>query len=214
MKQLSLAIFLCALLCAATGCRGVRVDLVPIKAAEAAHIAPQTTIPTDSAAWRVMMRRGKRDIVFTVLTESHKDEGLRVAGLSDLGNTLFLADVAPDGHVTVLSNKTGVSGKRLENSFVRDAIVPFVYINPENAQAYKTEDGRIAQQAITAPGRSHAHVYGVSDGMAQEYWRLHGRRRVYRATCVTPGGGFQEGFEVYDSAQRYSAVYRPLRMEP
>lgn len=214
MKSISSSVCLCALLCVAAGCRGARVDLIPLNATEVVHIAHQTTIPADSAAWRVMMRRGKRDIVFTVLTETHKNDGLRVAGLSDLGNTLFLADIAPDGHVTVLSNKTGVSGKRLENSFVRDAIVPFVYISPENAHAYKTEDGRIVRQASTASGRSHAHVYGVSDGMVQEYWRLHGRRRVYRATCVTPGAWFQEGYEVYDSARRYSAVYRPLRMEP
>ncbi|HDP33650.1 MAG TPA: hypothetical protein ENN29_00910 [Candidatus Hydrogenedentes bacterium] len=191
----------------AGGCLGKRVDLRPVSPAQEVFIPLQCQAePPDAVTWRVLLQRGKRESVFTVLVEQHYDGELRVAGISDLGTTLFLGVAHNNGNMTVHANKTGMSDRRLSQTVLLDATIPFL-IPPEHAACHMLDDGRLALVARPAPRRSHIFVYDP-DGRLVEFWRLRRKRLVHSARCDVPGSW--NGYAVRHYPQCYTATYRPL----
>lgn len=201
------ALILIALL---QGCFGGRLPLNPERGAHPGPVVMPCLDTQDSVAWRVRLQRGRRDSVFTVVVERGDGGVFRVAALNDVGGTLFQATSSADGlSVQVERNNLPMPNRILAQTFVQDALLPFLACPPEDAAWQRLGDGRLARMTTLSRHLRRVCVHQPADGAVVECYRVRGRRIAYHARLNTPGLPF-DGYAIQSYRPRYSAVYRPI----
>ncbi len=193
------------------GCLGGRLEYAPAARPDTKSGISACGDPPQRQAWRVRLRRGRQDSVFTVLVERDVQSGFGVAALNDVGGTLFQASAAGDGSAVVIQrNLLRIPDSVLARTFVQDALLPFLAHPPETASAGFLENGRSIR--VNRLSRNRASIYVLSDSgnTIAEFLRLRGHHIAYHARFNTPGQPFEGGHEIISYSPRYAAAYRPL----
>jgi len=148
---------------------------------------------------RATMTLGGEEHALTLYTVCEDGERLRLAAVSDLGTTLFSAEVAPGG-VQVLQATEGFPAKILE-SIVLDQVVALVPPLREEVRSVRLADG----QTALAYGHFGCEVLAcVAEGEGRlRLWR--GRDGELRSTLVLGGDRMLEVLEVDAADDSYAA---------
>jgi hypothetical protein len=97
---------------------------------------PQVT----EAVFRTLIRWPGREIALTEVVKVPPEGGFQVAGITDLGSTLYAVQVAPNGDGRVLSKSLPFSDRWLLDGLVAELLLPWQ--GPHEAdQLYRQPDG-------------------------------------------------------------------------
>jgi hypothetical protein len=139
----------------------------------------------------------------TEIVRAAPDGGLAVAGITDIGSTLYAAQVGPDGRGHVVSNSLPFSNQWLLDGLVAELIVPWYGPN-EACQLYKQSDGTWA--LACAEGRITRLFIFDEAGTWQQLCRLSGSRLLSRTFLEWDGQAVPRIMRVDNPGKHYHIV--------
>jgi hypothetical protein len=103
--------------------------------------------------FRTLIRWGEREIALTEIVKTDPEGGAAVAGITDIGSTLYAAQVGPDGRGQVISNALPFSDQWLLDGLVAELLIPWhgpdqacqLHRQPGNAWALACQEDRITR---------------------------------------------------------------------
>jgi len=92
------------------------------------------------AVFRTVIRWGSREISLTEVVQPAPQGGLSVAGVTDIGSTLYAARIDPEGQGHVVTNALPFSNRWLLDGLVAELLVPWNGPD-ETCRLYQSPDG-------------------------------------------------------------------------
>ena len=155
------------------------------------------------AVFRTLIRRGGREIALTEVVRAAPQGGVAVAGLTDIGSTLYAAQVGPDGRGRVISNSLPFSDQWLLDGLVAELLVPWYGPN-EACNLYRQGNDT---WALACEEDGITRVF-LCDGAGnwQQFCRLSGSRLLSRTFLEWDGQPVPKIMRVDNPAKHYHAV--------
>ncbi|MBN1506024.1 MAG: hypothetical protein JW955_04215 [Sedimentisphaerales bacterium] len=155
------------------------------------------------AIFRTLIRWGGREISLTEVVKAVPDGGAAVAGITDIGSTLYAAQIGPDGRGHVISNSLPFSDQWLLDGLVAELLVPWygpneacqLYRQPGNAWALACREGRITR------------LFTFDEtGNWRQFCRLSGSRLLSRISIEWDGRSIPGIMRVDNPGKHYRVV--------
>ena len=199
--------------CASAPSLGEPVDDAARRAA-LVQAYPRPDVP--QAVFRTLIRWGAREVSLTEVVKVSPEGGLSVAGVTDIGSTLYAAQVDPEGHGHVLRKSLPFSDQWLLDSLIADLLVLW---NPpkETCQLRKQADqkdpkrdtSRLGTQtwALVCPEQNITRVFLFDEaGSWQQFQRLRGSRLLSRTSLEWDGQPIPRIMRVDNLDKHYRVV--------
>lgn len=186
--------------CAARQSLGEPVDNVARRAALlGAYQRPDVT----KAVFRTLIRWGEREISLTEVVKPSPEGNLSVVGITDIGSTLYAAQIAPDGRGQVLSKSLPFSDRWLLEGLIADLLIPWNG-PPETARLYRQPDGNWT--LVCKERRTMRRFVFDAAGIWQRFDRLKGSRLLSRAIMEWDNAPLPRIIRIDNRAGHYHVV--------
>jgi hypothetical protein len=139
----------------------------------------------------------------TEIVKIPPEGGFLIAGIADIGSTLYAAQVGPTGEGRVLSKSLPFSDRWLLDSLVAELLIPW-HGPREACQLHRQADGTWAL-TYNAGDNIHIFIFDTS-GNWQEARRISGGRLRYRAAFQWDGEPIPRIMRVDNPSNRYRIV--------
>jgi hypothetical protein len=153
--------------------------------------------------FQTVVRWPGRELSLTEIVKRHPDGGYSVAGVSDVGSTLYAARVTDDGRGEIVSKSLPFSDRWLLEGFVAELLVPWSRPD-ETSQLHETADGTFALVQNEERLR-HVYLFDAS-GQWVAYRRLAGSRQRYEVSLEWSAGPLPTTMRVENNQRHYRAV--------
>ena len=153
--------------------------------------------------FQTVVRWPGRELSLTEIVKRHRDGGYSVAGISDVGSTLYAARVAADGRGEIVSKSLPFSDRWLLEGFVAELLVPWNRPD-ETSQLHEMAEGAFAL-VQTEDRLRHIYLFDAA-GQWVGYQRLTGSRRRYEVSLEWGEGPLPTTMRVENSQRHYRAV--------
>jgi hypothetical protein len=172
-------------LAALAGCNGVvhnggtpfnSPDLIDALCKKTAEMYPVGMRATHRA---ILTTRG-RESALTGVVHSKPDGTIRLAGISDLGRTVFCVSRWPDGKATVERRLPVLSDSALINGPLRDVEAIYFRRPPKNAILEQRDGGLVSLVSGKGSGRREEFLFDASSQRLVGYYLVRGSRCVYK----------------------------------
>ncbi len=108
------------------------------------------------AVFRTLIRWGKREVSLTEVVKAFPDGSLSIAGVTDIGSTLYAAQIDPNGRGQVINKALPFSDQWLLDGLVAELLIPWngptqacrLYTQANNAWALVCQEQRITRVFI------------------------------------------------------------------
>ena len=196
---------LVGLLVGASGCAFQQSPGEPIDdpAQRAALLDSYRRPHVTKAVFRTLIRWGKREISLTEIVQPTPEGNLSVAGMTDIGSTLYAAQVTPDGRGQVLSKSLPFSDRWLLDDLIAELLIPWNGPS-ETAQLYRQPDGTWA--LVCKERRATRRFIFDAAGTWRHLHRLAGSRLLSRATLEWNGDPIPRITRIDNSARHYHII--------
>ncbi len=77
------------------------------------------------AVFRTLIRWGKREVSLTEVVKASPDGGLSVAGITDIGSTLYAAQIDPNGRGHIINKSIPFSNRWLLDGLIAELLIPW-----------------------------------------------------------------------------------------
>jgi hypothetical protein len=153
--------------------------------------------------FRTLIRWPGRELSLTEVVKVPPEGGFLIAGVTDIGSTLYTVQIAPNGESRVLSKSLPFSDRWLLDGLVAELLLPWKEPH-ETCQLYRESDGA---WALADRVRNDIHVF-VFDarGNWQEARHLSGRHLRYRAILEWDEEPIPKVIRVYNPGNHHQAV--------
>ncbi len=204
---------LIGLLVGASGCLcppslGEPVDDTARRAALLASYRPPEVL---RAVYRTVIRLGGREISLAEVIKISPEGGFAVAGVTDIGNTLYAAQIDPDGTGRVISKSLPFSDRWLLDHLVRELLIP--WNGPqETSQLYRLPDESWA--LIHEEPRLTCMFVFDRMGNWTEFRRLAGSRLHSRVSLEWDGESIPNVMRVDNRDRHYRVVRERVSSTP
>jgi hypothetical protein len=141
---------------------------------------PQVT----EAVFRTLIRWPGREIALTEVVKVPPEGGFLIAGVTDLGSTLYAVQIAPNGEGRVLSKSLPFSDRWLLDGLVEELLIPWKGPR-ETSQLYR-QSGGVWALAHQVGDDLYTFVFDAS-GNWQGIRRFSGGHPRYRASLEWDG---------------------------
>lgn len=155
------------------------------------------------AVFRTLIRWGGREISLTEIVRAAPDGGVAAAGITDIGSTLYAAQVSPDGRGHVISNSLPFSDQWLLDGLVAELLVPWYGPN-DTCRLYK-QPGDTWALACKEDRITRLFMFDEA-GDWQQLCRLSGSRLLSRTSLEWDGQPVPKIMRVDNPAKHYHAV--------
>ena len=155
------------------------------------------------AVFRTLIRWGKREVSLTEVVKTSPDGGLSVAGVTDIGSTLYAAQIDPNGRGHIINKSLPFSNRWLLDGLIAELLIPWNGPN-ETCRLHRQADNTWAfvcqEQRIT-------RVF-IFDGAGswQQFHRVKGSRLLSRAFLEWDGQPIPKIMRVDNTAEHYQVV--------
>ena len=155
------------------------------------------------AVFRTLIRWGAREVSLTEVVKVSADGGLSVAGVTDIGSTLYAVQVDPEGRGRVLRKSLPFSDQWLLDSLIADLLVPWKRPK-ETCQLHRQED---QTWALVCPEQNITRVFLFDEaGSWQQFQRLRGSRLLSRTSLEWDGQPIPRIMRVDNLDKHYRVV--------
>lgn len=155
------------------------------------------------AVFRTLIRWGGREISLTEIVKPSPDGSLSVAGITDIGSTLYAAQIDPDSHGQILSKSLPFSDRWLLEGLIAELLIPWNG-PPETSQLYERSDGT---WAMACKKRRATHLFIFNEaGTWQYFHRLTGSRVLSRAVLEWDGDPVPRIMRIDNPGRHYHAI--------
>ncbi len=155
------------------------------------------------AVFRTLIRWGKREVSLTEVVKRSPDGSLSVAGVTDIGSTLYAAQIDSHGRGRIIHKALPFSDQRLLDGLIAELLIPWNGPN-RTCQLYRQADNT---WAFVCREQRIARVF-IFDGAAswQQFHRVQGSRLLSRAFLEWDGQPIPKIMRVDNTAEHYQAV--------
>jgi hypothetical protein len=144
-----------------------------------------------------------REVSLVEVVKVFPEGGFSVAGVTDIGNTLYAVRIDPGGQARVVSKSLPFSNQWLLEGLVAELLVP--WNGPDEAgELYRLQEGTLA--LIGQEGRFTLVFVFDHAGRWQEFRRLSGCRLVSRTLLEWDGGTVPAVMRTDNFENRYHVV--------
>jgi hypothetical protein len=162
---------------------------------------PRPDVP--QAVFRTLIRWGSREVSLTEVVKVSAAGGLSVAGVTDIGSTLYAVRVDPDGRGHVLRQSLPFSDQWLLDSLIADLLVPWNRPK-ETCQLYKQAH---RTWALVCPEQGITRVFLFDEtGSWRRSLRLRGARLLSRISLEWDGQSLPRILRVDNLDKHYHLV--------
>ncbi len=204
MKRRACLILIC-LLAGIPGCAGSPPLGEPVDnaARRAALLAAWQRPEVSQAIFRTVIRWGSRELSLVEIVKPTPERGYSVAGITDVGNTLYAVQVDADGEGRVLSKSLPFSDRWLLEGPVTEVLIPWT--GPaESSELRRLPDGTWA--LVDRGNRTTRMFVFDRTGTWRELRLLSGTRELIRASLEWNKGPVPGVVRVHNSHNHYHAV--------
>ncbi len=204
MKHTACLIFIC-LLTGVSGCAGTSLVGKPIDdaARRAALLTAWRRPDVPKAIFRTVIRWGPRELSLVEIVKPNPEGGYSVAGITDVGNTLYAVQIDPAGAGRVLSKALPFSDRWLLEGPVAELLIPWsgpaetsrLHALPDGAWALVDENHRLTRM----------FVFDQTD-IWRELRLFSGNRPLVRISLEWNGGSVPQTMRIDNRRRRYQAV--------
>jgi len=155
------------------------------------------------AVFRTLIRWGPREVSLTEVVKVSDEGGLSVAGVTDIGSTLYAVQLDPQGRGRVLRKTLPFSDRWLLDSLIADLLVP--WNGPKEAcQLHKRAD---QSWALICPEQGVTRIFLFDEaGRWQQFQRLRGSRLLSRISLEWDGQPIPRIMRVDNLDKHYRVV--------
>lgn len=158
-----------------------------------------------------MLRSGGREISLVEIVKTFLEGGFSVAGVTDIGNTLYAVQIDPDGKGRVISKSLPFSDRWLLDHLVKELLIPWngpqetseLYRLPDEGWALVHEENRLACMFVFD-----------EIGNWTEFRRLAGGRLQSRISLEWDGGSTPNVMRVDNRDKHYRVVRERVSSSP
>ena len=155
------------------------------------------------AVFQTVVRWPGTALSLTEIVKHHPGGGYSVAGVADVGKTLYAARVRADGRGRIISKSLPFSDRWLLEGFVAELLVPWTQPD-ESSELHELADGTFA--LVQKEGRlNHVYLFDASERWVG-YRRLSGTRLRYRVLLEWGEGPLPATMRVENVQKHYRAV--------
>lgn len=163
------------------------------------------------AVFRTLVRWGGREVSLVEVVRVFPDGSFSVAGMTDIGNTLYAVQIAPDGTGHVVSKSLPFSDRWLLEGLVAELLIPWNGPD-ETCRLYRLPDGAWAM--ARADGRVTLVFIFDAAGNWREFRRLSGGRLVSQVFLEWDSGPVPGLMRVNNRDRHYQAVRETVSGNP
>ena len=180
-------------------------------AKRAALLASYRPPEVQRVVYRTVLRSGGREISLAEVVKRSPEGGFSVAGVTDIGNTLYAVQIDPDGKGRVISKSLPFSDRWLLDHLVTELLIPWNG-PPETSELYRLSDGGWA--LIHQEDRlTRAFVFDEMGNWA-EFRRLAGGRLQSRVSLEWDEGAAPNVMRVDNRSKHYRVVRERVSSSP
>jgi len=193
--------------CACPGKLGPAID-DPARRAQFLHACQPPDV--SRAVFQTVVRWPGRELPLTEIVKRHPEGGYSVAGVSDVGSTLYAARVTAAGQGEIISKALPFSDRWLLDGFVAELLIP--WIGPDEMSELRTlPDGT----EVLAQGEgklTRAYLFDAS-GQWVAVQRVSGCRVRCRISLEWDEGPLPATMRVENSQKHYRAIRENVSTE-
>jgi hypothetical protein len=158
-----------------------------------------------------VLRSGGREISLAEVVKKSPEGGFAVAGVTDIGNTLYAVQIDLDGKGRVISKSLPFSDRWLLDHLVTELLIPWNG-PPETSEVYRLPDGG---WALIHEENRLIHVFVFDEtGNWTEFRRLAGGRLQSRTSLEWDEGSTPKVMRVDNRDKRYRVVRERVSSSP
>jgi hypothetical protein len=155
------------------------------------------------AVFRTLIRWGGRELSLTEVVEPSAQGGFSVAGVTDIGSTLYAARIDPEGKGHIVSNALPFSNRWLLDGLVTELLMPWNGPD-ETCRLYRSPDE--TWTLIRSAGRDIRMFLFDEAGRWQEFRRFSGSHLCTRATLEWDEGPLPKTVRIDNPDKHYHVV--------